>query len=169
MNEEPQAEKLPLWQAYADELMTRVDFGYGSTLPFAELEKALRCSRETAEMNFALIGLNDFLRTKGFLLTRKGMRGEGLRVADKAEMAEIVRSQEWQKVKHSAKNAVTLGVVDTSDLSPEHAQRHQHWAKKAAIVAAAGHAALSMRKLPDSPEVTTKSLRQAMKQPEKPN
>jgi hypothetical protein len=157
MNE---ARTLPLWKSAFEKLVTADTFGYGFLIKHEWMEGELQLSRNTAQYEFEVLEMRNAFKERGFILTSRGTNGEGYRVATKAEMAQIVAGQERQKLHHTFRNHTALAQVDVTDMGDLERKRHEHWTGKTGLLFAIAQKLMRMRKLPDSPEMAVKTLKQ---------
>lgn len=155
-----QAVRLPLWQAAVEQLESSNQIAYGSLIEWETLVKCFAAQRDSWEFRQEYFGMVEFLNSRGFILSERGTNGRGVRILERFEMAEWVRSQEYQKAHRSIKNALILGSVDRSGLPDEESAKLDYWQSKAAVNGIESLRRLNDPQLPATPEMPIKSIAQ---------
>ena len=103
--------------------------------------------------------LKELIQMEGFFASERGMRGVGVRLLLREEMASLVRSKEKRKANDSLMRSVVLSKVPRDGLNETHVSSLDHWENKAACIGATAKALIRKRKLPPI-EMITKTIKE---------
>lgn len=141
------------------------ELDYGRTIVWARIEELFGYAREgETEWKFRAewIEFCKLIKETGFSLTERGMHGEGVRVLQREEMADYVKTKEIAKANDSLRHSLMLSQVPREGLELREVKKLDHWETKSAVVGATSKVLLRKRSLP-SPEMVTKSINQIAK------
>ena len=151
---------MPVWRETADRLFREGKLEYGAAFPWSSLEKDWNVKRNGRGWLRDWLAFRDYLNTLGFYVSQAGQNEKGFRLLTREEMAEWTHRVELRKVRNSAKNALTLGIVDRTGLSQQDVASLDLWQRKCGIIAHAGMAVIRKRTLPPTPDMPIKSVKQ---------
>jgi hypothetical protein len=151
---------LPLWRRTLEAMVERGEIKYGAHFLWPVLEKEWRSTHDKWAFREEFIGLCYELKSMGFMVSERGMHGEGWRIMLREEMADHVKSIEYRKAHHTLHNSLSLASVDKGGMSVENSDRIDFWQKKTAFLGAQMLHLLRQRGLPQSPDMKEKSIKQ---------
>jgi len=103
--------------------------------------------------------LRELIQSEGFFASERGMRGVGVRLLLREEMAALVNSKERRKANDSLMRSTVLSKVPREGLSEGQVRSLDHWENKAACIGATSKALIRKRKLPPI-EMVTKTIKE---------
>jgi len=139
-----------------DKLEYGAQFTWDVICEFLGIDQSKRAEWAFLQEWFAL---RELIQREGFFPSERGMRGVGVRLLLREEMAALVRSKEQRKANDSLMRSAVLSKVPREGLSETQVASLDHWEYKAACIGAAGKALLRKRKLPRI-EMITKTIRE---------
>lgn len=148
-----------------DQLREMGKVGYGESVSFDVLIDLFKVGSDLTSWKFRgeYLALRQLFEEHGFLVTERGMNGNGFRVLNREEMADLVRQRETNKANDSLRKSLTLSLVPRDGMAEVDARKIDHWETKAAVIGATSKLLLRKRSLPQ-PDQAVKSIRQQLQQ-----
>ena len=121
---------------HAIDQMDKAGIDYGKTWTAQEIAEMVRMKPESVEFSFAVMGIREELRKRGYNFTSRGTNGQNFFIAPPETNADEMMRMQRKAVK-SLINAVVLGsTTDKSRLTDEQQKRHEAVLERAATRAA---------------------------------
>lgn len=136
---------------------------YGNAVLWPRLEELFGMKRDITDWKFRgeYLAMRLCFEEAGYLLSERGMNGEGVRIMNREEMADVVRQREFTKANDSLRKSLTLSKVPRDGLADDTIRKLDHWETKLAVVGATSKLLLRKRSLP-SPQNAVGVLRQSL-------
>ncbi len=154
-------QRLPVWKNFLEALRSDGKPLYGTNILWSEMLEAFGVEDlDSWKFRKEYLPFREELKALGYFTTETGMEDKGIRILKREEVAAHVKADEYRKAHHSIKNALGLGAIDTDGLPHEVVSGIDYMQRKSGLIGAESLRVLRRRKLPASPEMEIKSVKQ---------